>query len=63
MTVIKTLFLMFFYIIFFTTANFSTGLHIIFYAYEIFLIIILIKFIYETLGKDLIKFIKQNEGE
>lgn len=54
---------MFFYIIFFTTANFSTGLHIIFYAYEIFLIIILIKFIYETLGKDLIKFIKQNEGE
>lgn len=63
MTVIKTLFLMFFYIIFFTTANFSIGLRVVFYAYEIFLIIILIKFIYETLGKDLIKFIKQNEGE
>lgn len=63
MTVINTIFLIFFYIIFFITANFSIGLRVVFYAYEIFLIIILINFIYKTIGKDLIKFIKENEGK
>lgn len=52
---------MFFYIIFFITANFSIGLRVVFYAYEIFLIIILINFIYKIIGKDLIEFIKQKE--
>lgn len=61
MTVINTIFLIFFYIIFFITANFSIGLRVVFYAYEIFLIIILINFIYKTIGKDLIEFIKQKE--
>ena len=61
MTVINTIFLIFFYIIFFITANFSIGLRVVFYAYEIFLIIILINFIYKTIGKDLIEFIKQQE--
>lgn len=63
MTVINTIFLIFFYIIFFITANFSIGLRVVFYAYEIFLIIILINFIYKTIGKNLIEFIKQQEGK
>ena len=63
MTATNTIFLIFFYIIFFITANFSIGLRVVFYAYEIFLIIILINFIYKTLGKDLIKFIRENEGK
>lgn len=61
MTATNTIFLMFFYIIFFITANFSIGLRVVFYAYEIFLIIILINFIYKIIGKDLIEFIKQKE--
>ena len=63
MTATNTIFLMFFYIIFFITANFSIGLRVVFYAYEIFLIIILINFIYKIIGKQLIKFIKQKEGK
>ena len=61
MTATNTIFLIFFYIIFFITANFSIGLRVVFYAYEIFLIIILINFIYKIIGKDLIEFIKQKE--